>query len=177
MRKLSRIKNVVIGVVLILFALLLLIWPRFGTPLIMMVFGIGLLIYGLYSLIFFCRMAIHMVGGKRIFFRGILLLDLGIFLMSSFRGSERLVFLYMLVLLAASGAIDLVRALDYRKQGAAWLLRAVSGVVCIAILIAGLIYRRNPNTMVYIFCLALLFTAISRIVSAFRKTAVLYIPE
>ena len=177
MKKLTRFKNLIVGVVLIVFAFILLIWPRFGTPLIMLVFGIGLLIYGIYSLIFYCRMAIHMVGGKRIFYRGILLLDLGVFMLSAYKGSERLVFLYMMVLLAATGAIDLVRALDYRKQGAAWKLRAIVGVVCIVILISGLIYRRNPSTMVYIFCLGLLSAAISRIASVFRKTAVIYIPE
>ena len=177
MRKLTRFKNLIIGIVMIVFALVLLIWPQFGTPMIMLVAGIGLLIYGLYSLIFYFTMATHMVGGKSIFYRGILLLDLGVFMLSAYKGSERLIFLYLMVLLAATGLIDLVRALEFRKEGASWKLRALSGIVCIAILILGFIYRKGPRTMVYIFCLGILVSAANRIASVFRKTAVLYIPE
>ena len=177
MRKLTRVKNLLIGIVMIVFALLLLIWPQFGTPMIMLVCGAALLVYGLYSLIFWFTMARNMVGGKWIFYRSILLLDLGAFMLAAYNGSERLIFLYLMVLLAATGAIDLVRALEFRKEGAPWKLRAIIGAACIAILIAGLIYRKNPNTLVYIFCLGMLASAISRIASVFRKTAVVYIPE
>lgn len=111
MKKLARFRNLILGIIMLVFAMVLLIWPQFGTPMIMLVAGIGLLIYGIYSLIFYCTMAVHMVGGKRILFRSVLLLDLGVFMLSSYRGSERLILLYLLVLLAAYGAIDLVRAL------------------------------------------------------------------
>ena len=177
MKKLARIKNLLIGIIMITFVVVLLTWPQIGTPMIMMVFGIGLLIYGIYSLVFYFTMAIHMVGGKTIFFRGILLLDLGVFMLAAYQGSDRLIFLYLMVLLAASGAIDLVRALEFRKQGASWKLRAICGVASIVIMIVGFIYRKNPNTMVYVFCLALLSAAINRIATVFRKTAVIYIPE
>ena len=139
--------------------------------------NIALVIYGIYSLIFFCTMAIHMVGGKRIFYRSILLLDLGVFMLCAFKGSERLILLYLLLLLAAMGALDLVRALEFRKAGAPWKFRAIVGAACIVIAITGFIYRSDPNTLVYIFCLGLFCASISKIVSVFRKTAVIYIPE
>ena len=118
-----------------------------------------------------------MVGGKRILYRSILTLDLGVFMLSFYKGSERLILLYLMLLLAASGGIDLVRALQFRKEGAAWKLRALIGVLSILILIIGFIYRKDPHTMVYIFCLGLASTGINRIASVFRKTAVIYIPE
>ena len=177
MRKLTRFKNLIIGIIMIVFTMVLLIWPQFGIPLIMLVCGIGLLIYGLYSLIFYFTMAIHTVSGKRIFYRGILLLDLGVFMLSAYKGSERLIFLYLMVLLGATGLIDLVRALEFRKEGAPLKVRALVGVACIVILILGFIYRKDPRTLVYIFCLGLFVSAASRIASVFRKTAVIYIPE
>ena len=177
MRKLTRFKNLILGIAMFVFALILLIWPEFGTPAIMLVYGIALVIYGIYSLIFFCTMAIHMVGGKRIFYRSILLLDLGVFMLCAFKGSERLILLYLLLLLAAMGALDLVRALEFRKAGAPWKFRAIVGAACIVIAITGFVYRSDPNTLVYIFCLGLFCASISKIVSVFRKTAVIYIPE
>ena len=177
MRKLGKVKNLIIGIAMLLFTVILLFWPDFGTPMIMMVFGIALFIYGIYSLLYYCRMAIHMVGGKRILYRSILTLDLGVFMLSFYKGSERLILLYLMLLLAASGGIDLVRALQFRKEGAAWKLRALIGVLSILILIIGFIYRKDPHTMVYIFCLGLASTGINRIASVFRKTAVIYIPE
>ena len=177
MRKLTRVKNLIIGLAMIVVALVLFQWPKFGTPMIMLIPGFGLLAYGIYSLVFYATMAVHMVGGKSIFYRGILLLDLGVFMLAAYRGAEKLIFLYLMVLLLASGGIDLVRALDFRKQGAAWKTRAFFGIVSILILIAGFVYRKNPDTMVYIFCLALLSSALNRIITAFRKTAVIYIPQ
>ena len=118
-----------------------------------------------------------MVGGKSILYKSILLLDLGVFMISAFKGSERLVMIYLLILLAASGAIDIVRALEFRKQGAGWAFRAISGVVTIILLIVGFIYRKEPTTMVYVFCIGLLYSAITRIIGIFRKTAVVYIPQ
>ena len=177
MRKLTRFKNLIIGVIMIVFALLLLIWPDYGTPAIMLVVGLALLIYGIYCLVFFGTRAVHMVGGKRIFYRGILLLDLGVFMLAAYKGSERLVFWYLMLLLAATGSIDLIRALDFRKAGAPWKVRAIVGAACIIVLFVALIYRKNPQTLVYIFCIALTISAISKIASVFRKTAVIYIPE
>ena len=177
MRKLTRFKNLIIGIVMLVFVFLLLLWPQYGTPAIMLVCGFALLVYGIYSLIFFGTRAVHMIGGKRIFYRGILLLDLGVFMLAAYKGSERLIFLYLIVLLAAAGAIDIVRALEFRSAGAPWKFRALIGAVCIIILLIGLIYRKNPHTLVYIFCLSTTVSAISRIASVFRKTAVIYIPE
>ena len=176
MNKMSRIKNLIIAAVMIVFAGVMLAWPQFGTPMIMLVVGLYLLFYGIYSLIFYFTMAIHMVDGKRVFYRGILLLDLGVFMLSAYRGSERLVFLYLMLMLAASGAIDLVRALDFRKQGESWKFRAVMGVVCILLLISAFIYRKEPTTLTYMYCIGMFVSAINRVVSAFRTTAIVYIP-
>ena len=57
------------------------------------------------------------------------------------------------------------------------MLRAIAGVVTILLLIVGFIYRKDPSTMVYVFCIGLLYSAATRIVAVFRKTAVVYIPQ
>ena len=54
MGKLARIKDLIISIFMIVFAFVLLIWPQYGPPVIMVIFGAALLFYGIYSLIFYC---------------------------------------------------------------------------------------------------------------------------
>ena len=177
MTKLTRIRELILGLAMIAFALVLFLTPESGSVVILVILGVGLVVSGVGTLIFYLTMARHMVGGKKIFYRGILLLDLGALLLSGYSGSEQLIRLYLLGLFAISGVIDIIRALELRKQGAPWKHRVIGGAFFIAILILGLIYKSNPHTVVYVFCIGLIYLGVTRIVSVFRKTAVLYIPE
>ena len=177
MRKITRIKNLLLGLLMIVFALVLFLEPTYGPPVILTILGIALIIEGIRTLVFYLTMARHMVDGKKTFYRGILILDLGVLLLAGYQGSERLALLYMLTLFAVAGVINLIRAFESVKQGAPWKYRMLSGLIALAILFAGLAMKRNPNTMVYIFCIGLLYLGITSIASVFRKTAVIYIPQ
>ena len=177
MTKLSRIKNLLIALVLLIFVFLLLQFPQYGPLLIVLVFGVGLIIAGFRSLIYYLTMARNMVGGKKILYRSIFILDIGAFLLTGYGESNQLIRMYILGMLAVSGGIDLIRALELKKEGAVWRPRLISGLITLALLIAAKIFSSDPQMLVYICCIALLYNAVTRIVSVFRKTAVIYIPE
>ncbi len=177
MTKFTRFKNLIIALIMIAFAAILLSQPKYGPLLIVLVTGIGMILSGVHSLVFYCTMAVHMVGGKKTFYRSILTMDLGVFLLVCYNASEQLILLYLMGITAVSGGIDLIRALEFKKEGAPWKHRLISGLISIGIMVAGMIFMDNPVTMVYIFSLWLFYGAASRIVSVFRKTAVIYIPE
>ena len=177
MRKITRLKNLIIALIMFAIAIALFAEPQYGPLVIILLVGLALIAYGLVTLIFYITMASHMVGGKRIFYRSILILDLGVLLLAGYNGSEQLILLYLLGVLAVSGGIDIIRALEFRKEGASWKRRLISGLVCIAMLIVGTILMDNPRTVVYIFCIRLLYLGVTRLISVFKKTAVIYIPE
>lgn len=177
MRKMTKIKNLLLSMIMIAFIVVLLSFIRFGPVLIILLVGAGLIVSGVRTLIFYITMARYMVGGKRIFFNSILLLDLGVFMMTGSKVSEQLVLFYLTAILAIAGVIDIIRALESKKEGAPWKGRLLRGMVTIAILILTNIFKKQPNIVVYLFCIELLYYAVSKIISVFRKTAVIYIPE
>ena len=177
MRKITRIRNLILGLLTIAFAVVLFLEPESGPLVILLILGAGLVVSGIGTLIFYFTMARHMVGGKKMFYRGILLLDLGAFLLAGYSGSARLIRLYLLATFALSGAIDIVMARSARKQGAPWVYRVIGGLLSIAILILAMVFKGNPHTVVYMFCAGLLYLGVTRIISVFRKTAIIYIPE
>ena len=177
MRNIARIKNVVFALILIAFAVILLTMPQFGPMLILLVLGALMILSGIRSLIYYFTMAKNMVGGKKTLYHSIFIIDVGAFLMAGYSGSEQLILLYLMGLLAISGGIDLIRALESKKEGAPWKLRFISALIAFVLLIASILSMSNKQLVVYIFCIGLLYNAITRIISAFRKTAVIYIPE
>ena len=177
MRKATRIKNLVIALIMIAFAIILLTIPQFGPLLTILVLGAGMIISGIRSLIYYFTMAKNMVDGKKVLYRSIFILDVGAFLMAGYNGSEQLILLYLMGLLAISGGMDLIRALELKKEGAPWKRRLASGLIAMILLIAALFSMSDPQLVVYIFCIGLFYSAVVRIISIFRKPAVIYIPE
>ena len=177
MRKITRFKNLIIGLIMIAIAFILFAQPQYGPPVIILLVGLGLIADGIVALFFYLTMARHMVGGKKMFYRSILILDMGVLLLAGFTGSEQLILLYLLGVVAISGGIDIIRALESRNEGAPWKRRLISGLISVAILIIGMIFSEHPLTVVYIFCFGMLYLGVNRIISVFRRTAVIYIPE
>ena len=177
MRKLTRVKNLIIAFIMIVFAIILLEAPEFGPVLIILIAGFGLIASGIGTLIFYITMASHMVGGKKTFYSSIITMSLGVFMLAGYAGATDLVLLYLMGLFAISGGIGLIRALESKKEGALWIHRLIGAIFNFAVFIIGFLFTDNPHTMVYLFCIDLIYSAVSRIISSFRKTAIIYIPQ
>ena len=164
---------------MLLFAFLIVISPEEMLPFIVLVLAISMFIRGFRLLYYYISMARHMVGGKSVLYRSIIAFDAAILLTTAIPMSRQIVMFYLLFLYAFYGVIDVLRALEAKNHGAPrWKLKFFSGVFevlfAIALLIAGM-FVDNPVIIVYGYAISLIYTAIVRIVGAFRKTAIVYV--
>ena len=175
----QRIKNVVIGVLIILGAVILIAFPEEGLTITVCILSISLFVYGIKTLIYYFTMARHMVGGRIMLYLAIVVLDLGMFtmMMTDVPSRDKIyIALYLLAVYAFSGAIDILRALEAKKyQASSWKFSLVSGIISVVIAILCIVFIGSTNMIVYLYSAGLIYSAIVRIVTAFRKTAIVYI--
>ena len=79
MSKFSRIKNIIIGMVVIAMSVFMLVNPSTGYYMATLILGVALLVDGIKQFIYFFSMGIHMIGGKMILYRALITMDLSFF--------------------------------------------------------------------------------------------------
>ena len=79
MSMLQRISNFISGLLSLLSGIVILLVPELGFRFAMLILGFSLLISGLRTVIFFFRMARHMVGGRSMLYYGVITMDFGVF--------------------------------------------------------------------------------------------------
>ncbi len=172
----QRIKNILIGIAIILGALILIAFPEEGIILTASILSISLFIYGIKTLIYYVTMARHMVGGRIMLYLAVVVLDLGMFTMMLTNIPKIYIVLYLVVVYAFAGVVSILRALEAKRyQAPMWKLSLISGIINVVIAILCIIFMRSTNMIVYLYCAGLIYSAIVRIVTAFRETAIVYI--
>ena len=172
----QRIKNILFGVVILLVAVILIAFPEEGLVITASIMSISLFIYGIKTLIYYFSMARHMVGGRIMLYLSIIVLDLGMFAMMMTNIPKIYIVLYLLVIYAFAGAIGILRALEAKKyQAPSWRFSLISGIINLVIAILCVVFIGSTKMIVYFYCVGLIYSAIVRIVTAFRKTAIVYI--
>ncbi|MBQ7646514.1 MAG: hypothetical protein IJS94_04520 [Clostridia bacterium] len=176
MSAVERIKNVLIGLLIILGAVILVFFPEEGFIIIAGILSISLVAYGVKSLVYYLMLARHMVGGRIMLYLAVVVLDLGIFTMMLTKIPRIYVVLYLVVVYAFSVVIDILRALEAKKlQAPSWRFSLISGIINVVIVILCLVFINSTKMIVYLYSGGLIYLAIVRIVNAFRKTAIVYI--
>ena len=172
----KRILKIITGLVMIGFAILLILIPDIAFPMIVGVLALTLVLYALRSIIFYFSMGRHMVGGTRLLIRGVIMLDLGLFAYSLYDVPRIYIVLYLLFIHLFAGVVDVLGALDAKKlEAGSWKLKMATGVINIVVGILCLVFIRSVTMLDYIYCSGLIITALSNIISAFKRTAVLYV--
>ena len=172
----QKIKNVLIGIAIILGALILIAFPEDGIIITASILSLSLFIYGIKTLIYYVTMARHMVGGRIMLYLAVVVLDLGMFTMMLTNIPKIYIVLYLVVVYAFAGVVSILRALEAKRyQAPMWKLSLISGIINVVIAILCIIFMRSTNMIVYLYCAGLIYSAIVRIVTAFRKTAIVYI--
>lgn len=172
----QRIKNILIGIAIILGALILIAFPEDGIILTASILSLSLFIYGIKTLIYYVTMARHMVGGRIMLYLAVVVLDLGMFTMMLTNIPKIYIVLYLVVVYAFAGVVSILRALEAKRyQAPMWKLSLISGIINVVIAILCIIFMRSTNMIVYLYCTGLIYSAIVRIVTAFRETAIVYI--
>lgn len=172
----QRIKNVLIGILIILGAVILIAFPEEGIIITASILSLSLFVYGIKTLIYYITMTRHMVGGRIMLYLAVVVLDLGMFTMMLTNIPKMYIALYLVVVYAFSGAIDILRALEAKKyQAPSWRFSLTSGIISVVIAILCIVFIGSTNMIVYLYSAGLIYSAIARIVTAFRKTAIVYI--
>ncbi len=176
MTKLQRIKEIVFAVIMILGALVMMFYPRESYSLIIIILAIYFIVRGISSIWYYLTMSRYMVGGRESLFIGVIWLDFGMITGSLTGVPYYFVLMYLVVIHGFSGAIMILRALEARRNGSsAWKLKLAHGTVDIAMAIVCIIFIRQPDITVIIYCIGLMYSAGMRILSACRRTTLIVI--
>lgn len=116
MTKWQRIKSIAGGLATLLLAPLLLLDAELGCVLIVMLLGLSAALKGIRMLCYYASMARHTVGGKIILYQGFILFDFGLFTLMLADVPSRFIMLYLLLGYLFYGLIDVLRAMEIRKQ-------------------------------------------------------------
>ncbi|MBR5337883.1 MAG: DUF308 domain-containing protein [Lachnospiraceae bacterium] len=175
----QRIRSTLIGVLMLISSFILIRFPDYGFMIIAGILSISLAIYGIRTLVFYFTLARHMVGGREIFYLGVIVLDFGIFTITVADVSPVFLIAYLLAVYVFAGLIDILRALEAKKLAApSWKFRLAGGIVSIIIALVAVVFGivlKSMDTLVYIYAIGLIYSAVTRIITAFRKSAMVYI--
>ena len=179
MTSIQRIEKILIGLLMLACCAVMVYKPDVGFYVVAMILSLSLLVYALRCIIFYLTMARHMVGGKSILFRGIIVLDLAVFTISMVDDPTLYIILYLLGIHAFAGLTDVLRALEARRFGApSWRWSMLYGIgnlmVAVMAVVAG-VFLSDTRELVYLYAGCLFYSACVQIASAFRKTAIVYI--
>lgn len=176
MSKVNRIKNIVIGIVIIMVSISMLVFPDTGYYMATFILGVALLINGIKQFAYFLSMGIHMVGGKIILYRALITLDLSFFILSIKGIGQRYMMAYFVIYYFFAGIITIFRAYESRKAEAAfWKWKLITGIIKVTISIMCIVNNNSEDIMLYLMCFGLIVSAITRIGKALKKTAIIYI--
>ncbi len=176
MTKLQRVKGVAVGLIMLILGTSMALIGADAAFLIMGLLALTLNIKGIKMLIYYFNMARHMVGGDQILVRGLILFDLGTFTATLTQFPQLYIMGYLLTVHAFSGIIDVMRALEAKHfDSPSWKLNLSTGVINIIIGLSCVVFINSMSTAVYIYSAGIIYSAIIRIVTSFRKTAVVYI--
>lgn len=179
MTRTKRVFTVLKGLIMLAFAAALVLLPKYALNLILGTISIGMTVEGFRTLWYYLTMARFMVGGKSVLFRAIIFLDLGILSTSLTEAPGAAVILYLAAINGFNGAVDVLRAREQKTEGSPhWKFTGIHGAVDIilaaAVVVCGL-FLRMPQAAVYIYTAGLVSSAVMTIISAFRRTAIVYI--
>ena len=96
MTSVQRVKKVLAGILMLVCCFALVTDPETGFYFVALILSVSLFLYAARSLIYYFTMARHMVGGKSILFRGIIVLDLAVFTFSMVDDPKLYIILYLL---------------------------------------------------------------------------------
>ena len=172
----ERIRTLIISALMVFAGIIMITMPDPGYLIAILILSATLIVFSIRSLVFYFSMARHMVGGRLLLYIAIIMLDIGVFTLSLANVSKIIIILYLFGSHALSGGIDIMRALEAKKFGAPhWRFRLTYGIINIAVGVICVILINHFEFSVVIYALGLIFSAVSRVISVFRKTTVAYI--
>ena len=176
MTSLQKINSCITGILKILTGALLMYYPQDAFPYVITILGLALSIWGIKHLYYYFTMARYMVDGKIILILGVILLDLGILSTSLNDVPKIYIIIYLVIIHAFSALVQILRTIESIRYGAkSWKLKLSHGIFEILIVIACFVFIKNPGTVAFIYGIGLIYSGIMNIITALRKTTLIYI--
>ena len=175
MKTIKRILSIIWVLVVLALSYLMIANPETGHVVIVFVIGFGLLLSGIKYLYFYFTMARHMVGGKGIFYYGVMYLNLGVFTATLYDIQQLYIMIYLLAMFVFWGFIAIMRALEMKKMDSHWKPKFLEGMGYIAIAVLGIVFIQSMTVASIIYFAVLLYSAIMKVVGNFRQTSIVYI--
>lgn len=175
----TKVWTVLIGLVMIAAGAWLFYDPDDGLKVVAVVLSISCTLRGFQLLLYYLTMARHMVSGKVILYLGMVYLDVGVLTSAMIANARVYIILYLAVLHGFSGVVEILRSRERKNVGASdwkWtLVTGLTNLLIAAIAISAGMYTQYNRVVVYIYAAGLIYSACMRIVSAFRRTEIVYI--
>ena len=177
MGKAKRLSYGFFGLLMMICSVLMVRFPKYGYLFALGVLELTLIAYGIRQLMFYLLMARHMVGGIRIFYQSVLVLDAGLFALSLHDMPRAYVMMYLVGSMLVSGVLNAARARETRRQGSThWKYAMFTGLVKIVLSFVCMFYISSETLITIIYSAGLFYAGVARIVNASRQTAIVYIP-
>ena len=176
MSRMKRVRIFLGGLLTILYAAILFAAGEEGYPVVVTLISLSMLVRGANYLIYYLRMARHMVGGKSILFNGIIALDLGLFASTLTDVPPACIMLYLMATHLYSGVVDVMHALESKRLGSHWRLSFAYGAANVLLAALCAVSLNAPERLAMIYAAGLFYTGCLRIASAVRRSAIAYIP-
>ena len=164
---------------MLLGSIILITAPEEGFYVVAFLMSVSLLLSGIKSLVYYITMARHMVGGKTVLYKSLILMDLALFTLTAITIPRIYLICHLLLSHGFSGLVDIMKAVeDRRLQAPSWRMSLICGLgnLLTAVAAFACLLRSSADMMMYIYCAGLAYSGILQMVSAFRKTAIIYIP-
>ncbi len=180
MSLMQRARRILAAVFMIVCAGLVFYMGGEGFRLVALFMSLSLILYAARTLAYYFFMARRMVDGKWILFKGVILLDCGVLSLSIADEAAYIVILYIIAVCAFTGVVTILRALEaVRYRSRAWRLTMAEGLLNIGFAAASVVCgfgMRNLKIVCWIYASGLVYSAILKMISVFRRTAIVYIP-
>ena len=171
----QRVWLVIRALVTVFCSVLLFEYPANGYFFVVLILEVSLFIYALRNLVYYFSLARYMVGGIEIFYRSIIVLDISLFALGLHEMPQKIVMLYLIACLAFYGVVDVIEAYGARKLAAPWKASFFHGTVKFILALVCLFHMDSVETATIVYGVSLIYSALTDVLSAFRKTAIVYV--
>ena len=176
MSKKKRVWNIIVAIFMIQSALFLMIIPEIAFMIIAMFVGMMLTFRGIKFLFYYSTHACHMIGGKKILLVGLLMFDVGIFSISLIDQAQMIMIFYVVAIHLVAAVLNFARAVSNRCDGnPGWKIDLAQGIGNVAQVVLCLIFAGFVEIPVFIYCAGVIYSAILKIISSCKKTAIVYV--
>lgn len=176
MTKTKRVFTVLGALLAIQGALFLMIIPEYALVLIAAGLGFSLTCLGLKYLLYYLTHAHHMVGGKWFLLIGLIMLDVGIFACLIYDKAQGITIIYIAGAHLIGAGLNIVRAVGNKKDSnRGWKIDLAQGIGNIILVLLCIIFMHDVIIPVYVYCISVIYNSVLLMISAFRKTAIVYV--